>query len=65
MILTVHDELVFECPKEEADGCGARARADGKRGLTGSAAHGRCGNRGELARRETVTANRRLLATAP
>jgi DNA polymerase-1 len=36
MILTVHDELLFECPKEEADTAAAlvRERMEGAASLT-------------------------------
>ena len=55
MILTVHDELLFEAPREEADAAAARRpREDGERGRAQRAADGRCGRRGKLARRETV-----------
>ena len=55
MILTVHDELLFEAPREAADETVAAVRrADGSRGEAEGAAHGRRRRRGKLERSQRV-----------
>ena len=55
MILTVHDELLFEAPRDEADAAAAvvRERMETRSTLQ-RAADGRRGHRGQLAGREVV-----------
>ena len=55
MILTVHDELLFEVPKARAEEIArARPRADGSGGGVEGAAHGRRRHRRELEGREAL-----------
>ena len=55
MILTVHDELLFECAaRGSRGGRGGRPRADGARGDAQRAADRRRRHRRELARREAA-----------
>ena len=57
MILTVHDELLFEVPTEAADDyAAAGARADAGRRAAERAAHGRRRDRRELEGREELNA---------
>ena len=62
MILTVHDELLFEWQKEQADETAAiRSGADAERGAVEGAADGRCRDRRQLAGREELTKQLRIV----